>query len=96
MSFPNQQLACLRLAAQGLQTRQIARRLNMHESTVRFRLANTRARLGARNTTHAVALALAAGLIALDPGQELPVDLALGRIADALGYDLALIPKDTP
>jgi DNA-binding CsgD family transcriptional regulator len=92
LTVPTRQLDCLRLVAQGLSIRQIARRLNVHESTVRDQLANTRARLGARTTTHAVAIAVAVGLITVDAKQDLPVDLALGRIAAALGYVVQLAP----
>jgi DNA-binding CsgD family transcriptional regulator len=92
VTVPIRQLTCLRLAAQGLGIRQIAKRLNVHESTVKNQLANTRARLGARSTTHAVAIAVAIGLVTVDAKQDLPVDLALGRIAAALGYGVQLAP----
>jgi DNA-binding CsgD family transcriptional regulator len=48
----------LYLAAQGLTDRAIARRLAIAPRTVRMHLQMVREALGARNTTHAVAIAL--------------------------------------
>jgi DNA-binding CsgD family transcriptional regulator len=60
------QLAALRLSASGYTSREIARRLDTTEAGIHVRL-NTAARtLGARSRTHAVAIALRAGLLRLD------------------------------
>ncbi len=56
----------LALAALGLTDREIAQRLARSPRTVRHHLAAARELLGAVNTTHAVAIALVAGLIRLD------------------------------
>ena len=53
----------LALAADGLETQQAAIRLGVSPLTVKSTLAHARKRLGAHSTTHAVALALRAGLI---------------------------------
>lgn len=84
---------CLRLAAEGHNSAQIARKLHVSECTVKSDLGRARQALGARNTTHAVALGVAAGLIAID-NQVPAVDAALAALAHALGYDLALTPRE--
>lgn len=56
----------LALAAQGFTHQQIGLRLALSPCTVRAHLARARERLGALNTTHAVALALALGVISMD------------------------------
>jgi DNA-binding CsgD family transcriptional regulator len=90
MSVPTRHLAALRLAAQGYTVPQIARRMGISESVTKYHLEGVRARLGARNTAHAVAIAFTAGLITLDASREIPIDFALSRIADALGYTLQI------
>lgn len=60
------QTACLRLAARGYAEREIAAELSLAPGTVRNHLQRARRRLGARNTTEAVALALVAGWLAED------------------------------
>jgi DNA-binding CsgD family transcriptional regulator len=60
------QRQCLTLAAQGLTWRQVAQKLKIATGTVRNYLLIARARLGARNTTHAVALAIAREEIKLE------------------------------
>lgn len=50
--------AVLRLAAQGLPDPAIGQALSVSERTVRYRLASARRKLGARNRTQAIALAL--------------------------------------
>jgi DNA-binding CsgD family transcriptional regulator len=57
------QLEVLLLLADGLSTEEIAARLFVSVETVKTHLADLRARLGAVNRAHAVALALRAGLI---------------------------------
>lgn len=58
-----EQLAVLAAAAAGENTRDTCRRLLMPYDAIRSRKRRIAAQLGARNTTHAVALAVAAGWI---------------------------------
>jgi DNA-binding NarL/FixJ family response regulator len=53
----------LRLIAQGLSTREIARELNCSERTVKSLLHDVTVRFGLRNRSHAVAFAVREGLI---------------------------------
>ncbi|HEY4349279.1 MAG TPA: helix-turn-helix transcriptional regulator [Gaiellaceae bacterium] len=53
----------LQLLAEGQQTEEIARRLEIGLETVRTHLRHASARLGATNRTHAVALAIRRKLI---------------------------------
>ena len=94
MTVTGQQLACLRLAAQGHSNDDIAKQLWISPSTVKGHLRLVRDLLGAQNTTHAVAIAVATGLITTEVGQEASLRVALTHIGNALGYDLALIPRD--
>lgn len=57
------EVRCLRLAADGLTTRETSSALGKGEETVKSQLAKARLKLNARNTTHAVVLALCADLI---------------------------------
>ena len=57
------QLDVLRRAAAGLQEREIAADLSISFHTVRNHLSRVRGILGARNTTHAVAIAMRRGII---------------------------------
>lgn len=57
------ELDVLRLVAEGNSNRLIARRLVISEDTVKSRLRNIVAKLGARDRTHAVLLAVRRGLI---------------------------------
>lgn len=57
------QLTALRLLADGLDTREIARHLCYSERTVKSIIGTITDRLGVRNRTHAVAHALRHGLI---------------------------------
>ncbi len=59
------ELDAMRLLATGLSRAQIAAELNISEHTVRVYIEGARFKLGALNTTHAVARALSCGLIAL-------------------------------
>lgn len=53
----------LRLAANGLAQKEIAATLNVAEATVKARLTKAKDKLGAKNTTHAVTIALSEKLI---------------------------------
>lgn len=57
------EIAALTLAAQGCGTGEIAARSYISTSTVKDTLTRARGKLGARNTTHAVAIAVARNLI---------------------------------
>lgn len=58
------ELAALKLTARGYSTRETAGALRKSPETVKAQLGLARLKLGARNTTHAVVIALDAGLIA--------------------------------
>ena len=57
------QRECLRLAAAGLQYREIGERLGLTASTVKIHLRCAKRALGGRNTVHAVALAIHYGFV---------------------------------
>jgi LuxR family transcriptional regulator len=57
------ELEVLRMVKSGMKLREIAERLRITEGAIKQRLKNARAKLGARNSSHAVSLAVAAGLI---------------------------------
>lgn len=60
------ELKVLKLAAEGLCGKRTARALECAEGTVRLHRKNVIKKLGARNITHAVTLALAGKLIFLE------------------------------
>lgn len=60
------QRECLSLAGRGRREREIAGALGISRATVRNHLVVARRRLQARNTAHAVAIALRAQLISVD------------------------------
>ncbi|BCH15554.1 LuxR C-terminal-related transcriptional regulator [Mesorhizobium sp. L-2-11] len=62
ISFRERQ--CLSMAASGLVTKKIAAEMGISEKTVELHLARARHKLGARTTTQAVAISLAAALVA--------------------------------
>jgi len=62
----DRQCEVLGLAALGLADKEIAREMSISVYTVGDHLRAARASLGARNTTHAVVLALCAGLLPVD------------------------------
>lgn len=65
----------LTLIAEGMSLSDIAQRLTISLATVRTHATNIYRKLGARNRSHAIALALRRGLIALgDDGRELDAD----------------------
>jgi DNA-binding NarL/FixJ family response regulator len=57
------QRAVLKLIAQGLTYKAVARRLHVEPSTVRTHLNDLHARLGSTNAPHAVYIAVTRGLI---------------------------------
>lgn len=57
------ELRVLVLAAQGLTARQIAEDLHRSRDTISAQLGQARTKLGAKTTSHAVALAFRQGLI---------------------------------
>jgi DNA-binding NarL/FixJ family response regulator len=63
--FP-QRLRALFLAGQGLENPEIAEQMGLSLNTVKSHLRAVNAQLGARNRTHAVLIALHAGLFSLD------------------------------
>jgi DNA-binding CsgD family transcriptional regulator len=65
-SLSPRQLEVLRLVAVGSDARQIAAELSISDATVRTHVKNVLARLGARNRAHAVAIAMATGLLGED------------------------------
>jgi DNA-binding CsgD family transcriptional regulator len=66
LELTDAQLEALRLAACGLTSKQIAERLGITEQAAHLRLKAAGHNLGARNRTHAVAIALRLKLIRLD------------------------------
>lgn len=64
LSGRQRQVLCL--AAQGLRDGEIALRLQLSRSTVRQHLCNIHQHLNARNTTHAVVIALRLKILSLD------------------------------
>lgn len=76
-ALTGRQLAILTLAASGLSAGQIAVRLGIQTSTVRERLHRIYVKLGARDRTHAVVIALKRELIDLDD-----IDIAAAPAAD--------------
>lgn len=65
-----QRIRVLTLAANGYTTEQIAHRLNLSATTINHHFQAVYAALGARDRTHAVALAIRYGYI--NPGQVEP------------------------
>lgn len=57
------EIAVLRLLAQGLSTREVARRLAYSERTIKNVVYDLTTRHGLRNRTHAVAVAVRAGVV---------------------------------
>lgn len=58
------ELYLLEQVATGASAKQIAHDAGLSERAIENRMGSVRAKLGARNTTHAVVLAIKAGLIA--------------------------------
>lgn len=58
-----EEIDTLKLVAEGYAQKEIAAKLNLAEPTIKARLSKVKDKLGARNTTHAVTMAIAAKLI---------------------------------
>ncbi|GHJ37160.1 response regulator transcription factor [Streptomyces sp. TS71-3] len=61
--FKDREIQVLKLLAEGLDTGEVARRLNYSPRTIKAILASLTVRLGLRNRTHAIVHALRAGVI---------------------------------
>lgn len=70
LSLTAKQRQCLVLAARGMKAREAAAVLGLSDETVRDHLEMVRFKARARNTAHAVALALAWGDICADDLRE--------------------------
>lgn len=57
------EIEVLQLAATGCRNKQIARKLNITEETVKFHIKNTLSKLEANDRTHAVTIAIRRGII---------------------------------
>ena len=64
------ELEVLHLLAQGYANKEVARRLQIVEDTVKVHVRHILAKLGAQSRTQAVLYALRLGLISLDPGNR--------------------------
>lgn len=93
MSLTPRQVAILQLTADGHTYAAIGRQLDIGESAVKHETMHLRAKLGAANTAHAVHLAHRRGILGDHGGAQDAVAQVLGRIADQLGYDIALLPR---
>jgi DNA-binding CsgD family transcriptional regulator len=82
----------LRLAAAGLTYEQIGSKLHLSHHTVRSHISRIIQCLQARNTPHAVAVAYQRGILAADPAETEAVRLV--RLAEAMGYRIALVPRE--
>lgn len=89
MSLTDRQLACLRHAADGKSVEDIAAALHIGLSAAKKELRTTRAKLEARTTPHAVAIAYSTGILG-DPTTRQQV--ALVRLAESMGCWIALVP----
>ncbi len=59
------EIECLGLLARGLRHDVLASTLNVSVATIEMHVVNARRKLGAKTTTHAVAMAIARGLISV-------------------------------
>jgi DNA-binding NarL/FixJ family response regulator len=69
-SLSAREVNVLQLVASGNQNRDIGETLAVSEHTVKSRLKNILSKLGARDRTHAVIIAMRRGFIELEPGQQ--------------------------
>jgi DNA-binding NarL/FixJ family response regulator len=66
LALNDREAEILRLVAEGKKTQEIARSVRLAERTVKHYLESIRQKLGAKNSSHAVALAIQRGLIRVD------------------------------
>ncbi len=74
------ELQVIKLIAAGLTNRQIARRLDIAEYTVKNHLVNMFQRLGFLSRVHAVVIALKKGWLKLSDIEELAMDKTLSTV----------------
>lgn len=67
------EVAILRLIAEGLSNKEMASQLNVSPETVKFHVGNVIDKLGARDRTHALVVALRRGLMRLERASTLVV-----------------------
>lgn len=91
MNLTQRQLACLRHAADGHTQDAIARRLDVNVRTIKRDMHDALDQLGARDITHAVGIAYRSGLLEVQPVDEELV--AVVRLAERMGYWIALVPR---
>lgn len=60
------EIACLRLAADGVRSAAIARQFDSPAEDIQLHLESARDKLGARNMLHAIGLAVSQGLIGIE------------------------------
>lgn len=63
IKLTNRQLECVALAAEGMDYNETAKAINVSQPMVQAHLTRARKRLNAKNTTHAVAIAIKKGII---------------------------------
>ena len=63
MNLTTRELEILTLLSEGLEDREIAATLFLSPKTVKFHMASARRKIGARNRTHAVAIAYREGIV---------------------------------
>lgn len=68
LTLTDREIQILRLVAEGKKIREISRSVRLAERTVKHYLELARRKLGAENSSHAVALAVQRGLIRVDDG----------------------------
>jgi DNA-binding NarL/FixJ family response regulator len=71
-TLTDREIQILRLVAEGKKIKEIALSVRLAERTVKHYLELTRQKLGARNSSHAVALAVQRGLIRIDDNHREP------------------------
>lgn len=89
MNLTARQLACLRLAADGLTYASIGRQLGFTAHAVKANLSAAAHQLDATSTIHAVGIAYRTGLLDVDVDRE---QVALVRLAQSMGRRIALVP----
>lgn len=80
------QTEVLTLVARGYRHDEIAEVLGTPRDNVKYLLRHARESLGARTTAHAVAVAVALGLVEIDTGQGARIRAAREHLATALRH----------